>query len=246
MRDSLKGWHSRWFYISNPDPALLAYIGRPPALEVSWGSFPREVEMKDVRILLERLEAVKVTDQLSEVVVVKGFIKRRIQPIKERNHPVHEYSGREDPTRESPGVWVPRALDARTSSLFQMDVAVRNIPLPEGFNLEHPPNRVSAFTEICLLLLSDQVYLSRLLCSGDMSHFCVSSSSSRRGSTGRGGRRAFHPASGGRQGGGCRGSDHPASHPEEERKGGGGDGSEEGQGVRPVANRWCLEDRRKG
>ena len=29
--------------------------------------------MKDVRILLERLEAVKVTDQLSGVVVVKGF-----------------------------------------------------------------------------------------------------------------------------------------------------------------------------
>ncbi len=35
LRDSLKGWHCRWFYISNPNPALPAYIGRPPALEVS-------------------------------------------------------------------------------------------------------------------------------------------------------------------------------------------------------------------
>ena len=35
LRDSLKGWHSRWFYISNPNPALSAYIGRPPALELS-------------------------------------------------------------------------------------------------------------------------------------------------------------------------------------------------------------------
>ena len=83
--------------------------------------------MKDMRILLVRLEAIKIVDQLSGVAVVKGFIKRRIQPIKEQNHPAYEYSGREDPTRESPGVWVPRALDARTSSLFQTDVAVRNI-----------------------------------------------------------------------------------------------------------------------
>ena len=75
LRDSLKGWHCRWFYISNPDPALPAYIGCPSALEVSWSSFPREAEMKDVRILLERLEAVKVADQLSGVVVVKGFVK---------------------------------------------------------------------------------------------------------------------------------------------------------------------------
>src|SRR5207237_396856 len=78
---SLKGWHCRRFYSSNPDPALPADIGRPPALEVSWRSFPCEAEMKDVRILLARLEAVKIIDQLSGVVVVKGFIKRWIQPI---------------------------------------------------------------------------------------------------------------------------------------------------------------------
>ena len=154
--------------------------------------------MKDVRILLEHLEVVKVADQLSEVAVVKGFIKRRIQPIKERDHPAYEYSGRENPTRESPGMWVPKVLDARTSSLFQKDVAVRNIPLPEGYTLERPPNRVSAFAEIYLLLLSDQVYHSRSLCSGEVSHFCISSSSSQRGSVVRGDRRAIHPASGGR------------------------------------------------
>src|SRR5438132_5825409 len=53
LSNSLKGWHCRWFYISNPDPALPAYIGRPPALEVRWGSFPHEAEMKDGRMVLE-------------------------------------------------------------------------------------------------------------------------------------------------------------------------------------------------
>src|SRR5207237_5205937 len=131
---------------------------------------------------------------LSRVAVVRDFIERCIQPIKERNHPAYEYSGRDDPTRESSSLWVLRALEARTSSLFQKDVVVRDIPLPKGYTLERPPNRVSAFAEICLLLLSDQVYHSRLLCSGEVSHFFISSPSSRRSPARGGGRRAIHPS----------------------------------------------------
>src|SRR6266540_2959323 len=70
LRDSLKGWHCRWFYVSNPDPTLPTYVGRPPALEVCWGSFPHEEEMKDVRILLDHLEAVKAAAQPSGVAMV--------------------------------------------------------------------------------------------------------------------------------------------------------------------------------
>src|SRR5437868_14795207 len=109
--------------------------------------------MKDVRLLIVRLEAVKIVDQLYGVVVVRDFIERCIQPIKEQHHPAYEYSGRDDPTRESSSLWVPRALKARTSSLFQTDVAVRDFPLSAGYTLERPPNRVSAFAEICLLVL---------------------------------------------------------------------------------------------
>src|SRR5436190_2147560 len=130
MRDSLKGWHNRWFYIYNPNPALPTYIGCPPVLEVCWGSFPHEEEMKDVRILLDCLEAVKAIAQLFGVAVVRSFIKRRVQPIKERDHLAYEYSGRKDPTRELPSLWVPKALDARVLSLFQKDVIVKDIPLP--------------------------------------------------------------------------------------------------------------------
>ena len=117
MRDSLKGWHNRWFYVSNPNPTLPACIRRPPALEVCWGSFPYEEEMKDVRILLDHLEAVKAAAQLFGVAVVRSFIKRWIQSINEQDHPAYEYSGRKDPTRESPSLWVPKALDARCNIL---------------------------------------------------------------------------------------------------------------------------------
>src|SRR6266508_1967734 len=100
----------------------------------------------------------------TDVLIIRSFIKRWIQPIKEQDHPAYEYSGRKGPTRESPSLWVPKALDAQVSSLFQKDMAVRDIPLPEGFKLERPPNRVSASAELCLLLLFNQVYLSRLFC----------------------------------------------------------------------------------
>src|SRR6266498_2131014 len=30
FKNSLKGWHNRWFYISNPSPSLPAYVGRRP------------------------------------------------------------------------------------------------------------------------------------------------------------------------------------------------------------------------
>ncbi len=28
MKTSLKGWHSKWFYIANPKPSLPSYVGR--------------------------------------------------------------------------------------------------------------------------------------------------------------------------------------------------------------------------
>ena len=91
-------------------------------------------------------------DQLSGVAVVRDFIERRIQPIKEWHHPAYEYSGWDDPTRESTSLWVPRALAVRTSSLFQLDVALGDIPLAKGYTLERPPNRVSALAEIRLFV----------------------------------------------------------------------------------------------
>src|SRR5207253_4748571 len=104
--------------------------------------------MKDIRLFLVRLEAVKIVDRLSGMAVVRDFIELRIQPIKERHHPAFEDSGWEDPTRESTSLWVPRALAAQTSSLFQTDVILGDIPMAKEYTLECPPNRVSALAEI--------------------------------------------------------------------------------------------------
>src|SRR5206468_216158 len=136
-KTSLKGWHSRWFYTANPDPSLLAYVGRRPEQRPSWISTPSLAEMRDVQTLLKRLEDAKISDEVSGVGVVRNFIGRRTQPIKERVHPAYEYSGLEDPTRESPDPWGIKALNDRVSSLFQNDVNVNDAPHPAGYTLKN-------------------------------------------------------------------------------------------------------------
>src|SRR6266508_423536 len=103
--------------------------------------------MRDVRTLLKCLEDAKISDGVSGVGVVRNFIGRRIQPIKEQVHPVYEYSGLEDPTRESPNPWCVSALDDRVSSLFQNDVIIKGASHPVGYTLKNLPDRVYSFVE---------------------------------------------------------------------------------------------------
>ena len=107
--------------------------------------------MRDVLTLLKRLEDVKISD-VSGVGVVGNFIGQRTQPIKDRVHPVYEYSGLEDPTRESPDPWGIKALNDRVSSLFQNDVNVKDAPRPAGYTLKNLPDQVCFFAEFLRLL----------------------------------------------------------------------------------------------
>src|SRR6266540_2329319 len=122
---------------------------------VSWISTPSPVEMLDVRTLLKRLEDSKISDEVTSVGVVRNFIGRRTQPIKEQVHPAFEYSGLEDPTWESPDLWGIKALNDRVSSLFQNDVNVKDAPRPAGFTLKSLPDRVCSLAELLCLLFSE-------------------------------------------------------------------------------------------
>ena len=45
FKTSLKGWHQRWFYTSNPSPSLHAYDGHRPVVKESWTSLPMAEDM---------------------------------------------------------------------------------------------------------------------------------------------------------------------------------------------------------
>ena len=76
FKNSLKGWHNRWFYISNLSPSLPAYVGRRLEQKASWLSTPSFAEMRDVQTLLKRLKDCKILDEVSAVGVVRSFIGR--------------------------------------------------------------------------------------------------------------------------------------------------------------------------
>ena len=118
----------------------------------SWSSLPLDEEMEQVNALLERLEVYKKDDGVNGVGVVRSFVGRRIQPIKERVHLAFDYDGTQDTTRESPKLWKKDALDARVASLFQGDVKVSAAKHSPGYHLRNPPDQVCSFAELFRLL----------------------------------------------------------------------------------------------
>jgi len=85
----------------------------------SWGSLPSAEEIKQVNALLEKLKACKRDVGVNGVGVVRNFLGRRVQPIKEWIHPAYEYTGLKDLTWESAKKWKARTLNARVAALFQ-------------------------------------------------------------------------------------------------------------------------------
>src|SRR6266540_4023591 len=73
IKISLKGWHSKWFYISNLRPSLPSYVGRRPIVKESWSSLPEGEELKQVVLLLEKLAAYKSEEGLNGISIVRSF-----------------------------------------------------------------------------------------------------------------------------------------------------------------------------
>ena len=88
----------------------------------SWNSLPMAEEIKQVKVLVDRLANCRRDDGVDGVSVVINFLDRQVQPIKERVHPASDYTGRGDPTRESAEPWKESELGVQAASLFQSDV----------------------------------------------------------------------------------------------------------------------------
>src|SRR5438128_12062021 len=142
MKTSLKGWHSKWFYITNPKPSLPSYVGRRPIVKGSWSSLPEGKELKQAVLLLEKLAAYKSEEGLNGISVVRNFLGRRIQPIKERVHPAYEYEGIQDATRDHPERWTHEEMSDRLKSLFQNADDIKNVPRLRGLHVNNPPEEV--------------------------------------------------------------------------------------------------------
>ena len=83
-----------------------------------------------------------------------SFIQRRVQPIKDRVHPGSEYSGPNDPTRESAKLWTEEEMICRVKSLFAGDVEVSDEGCPPTYSLKRPADEVSLSSSFASCFLS--------------------------------------------------------------------------------------------
>ena len=76
--------------------------------------------------------------------MVVSFVHRRVHPIKERVNLGYEFSGADDPTRESDAAWTSGALIYRLKPLFASDVILNNDGFPRSYSLDKPADEVLA------------------------------------------------------------------------------------------------------
>ncbi|XP_066398759.1 uncharacterized protein [Miscanthus floridulus] len=102
--DSVKDWRAEWFYAANLIPSLVVHSGSGPVANDRWDKkLESPAEIQAIQPLLDRISTLK-QQGLTGFGIVSSFLRRRVQPLKEREHLGFEYSGAEDPSRMVPAL----------------------------------------------------------------------------------------------------------------------------------------------
>ncbi|XP_037454645.1 uncharacterized protein LOC119324988 isoform X1 [Triticum dicoccoides] len=104
LPDSVRGWRSTWFYYKDQPtpgqstglpPFSIARVEKPPTLKVT------PAERVELNMLVDRVVQL-VHDGVTGMDLLEVFLRRRIQPLQARDHPMWMYSVIEDNTRIHP------------------------------------------------------------------------------------------------------------------------------------------------
>jgi len=95
--------------------------------------------MEQVMELLDLIKGVELRGEL----VVASFTVRRIQPYKERAHPMFDYKGDNDGTRENTDRLTKKEVIDRAMDLFTSNVSFSWPKGTKAFNCTNPPPQVT-------------------------------------------------------------------------------------------------------
>ena len=85
-------------------PPLAVHYGSGPVVNDRWEKNPLTVdELQAIKLFLDRICALK-QQGLTGFGIVSSFLRRRVQPLKERENYGFEYSRAEDPSRMVPAL----------------------------------------------------------------------------------------------------------------------------------------------
>ena len=100
----MRDWRADWFYAANLIPSLSVYSGSSPLVNDRWDKNPvSPAEVQAIQPLLNKISMLK-QQGLTGFGIVSSFLRRRVQPLKEREHFGFEHSGAEDPSRMVPAL----------------------------------------------------------------------------------------------------------------------------------------------
>lgn len=118
LSSSLTNGYHKWFYIQQEARSEVACdILRVPETQDTWSVRPSAEEMVEVQELLQLFNK----QRLDGLMMVANWVYKRVQPCKERVHPMYEYESVGDATRESPDALGVDECNLRLVKLFVMD-----------------------------------------------------------------------------------------------------------------------------
>jgi hypothetical protein len=84
--DSVKDWRADWFYAENVLPALAVHTNVGPSVNNRWEKEALTLsEIERIKPFFMEIKALKIRG-LSGVGIVASFIRRQVQPLRERVH----------------------------------------------------------------------------------------------------------------------------------------------------------------
>jgi hypothetical protein len=157
--DSMKEWHSEWFYDRNMLPALAVHSDSGPLVNDRWEKNPLlSEELKKIQPLLDRIRVLK-QQGLTGFGIVSSYLRRRVQPLKVRENYGFEYSRAEDPSRMVLALELTEkeVLECLKKILKGVNIVPHTVP---EYRANNPPHAVSYFTSPSTFL-----YISFIVCS---------------------------------------------------------------------------------
>lgn len=138
--DSNKDWASKWFYIANVLPGLEVHGNDHPQVIPAWSEDITNAQKDEIQPYLNRIQSLK-NKGLNGLAVIASWVKRWIQPLKDRVNYGFEYIGENDLTRMSKEELSEEEVLKRVKKMLK---GVDGLPHPlEEFHLGRPPPKVN-------------------------------------------------------------------------------------------------------
>jgi hypothetical protein len=144
--DSNQDWKSKWFYITNHHSELPKPSRKQPKHRPWWNSEPTMQEGIQLPELLAKIKALREAGLRAEHVAF-SFMKRRVQPLMDRDTLGYQYTGDDDTSRMPSDDIVDRL-----GRIFKDMLAYTPCPVPE-YSAARPPNEVSSRTQCRVLIM---------------------------------------------------------------------------------------------